>query len=84
MFVQEAFFRNLWDRKAIARYAGLTGALDESGKKRGERGLAKSGNARARRGILQLAWAFWCTSRTACWPCGIWRDRRTLAVRARS
>jgi len=37
-------------RAVLARYAGLTGAPDESGKKRRERGLTKSGNARVRRG----------------------------------
>ena len=58
MLVQEVFSRHLRDRKAVARYAGLTGAPDESGKKRRERGLAKSGNARVRRGMLQLAWGF--------------------------
>jgi transposase len=58
MLVQEVFSRNLQDRKAVARYAGLTGAPDESGKKRRERGLAKSGNARVRRGMLQIAWGF--------------------------
>ena len=56
MLVQEVFSRNLRDRKAVARYAGLTGAPDESGQKRRERGLAKAGNARARRGMIQLAW----------------------------
>src|SRR6516165_8432930 len=58
MLVQEVFSRNLRDRKAVARYAGLTGAPDESGKRRRERGLAKSGNARVRRGMLQIAWGF--------------------------
>lgn len=58
MLVQEVFSRDLRDRKAVARYAGLTGAPDESGKKRRERGLAKAGNARVRRGMLQLAWCF--------------------------
>jgi transposase len=58
MLVQEVFSRNLRDRKAVARYAGLTGAPDESGKRRRERGLAKSGNARVRRGMLQVAWGF--------------------------
>jgi transposase len=52
MLVREVFCRNLRDRKAVARYAGLTGAPDKSGKKRRERGLAKSGNARVRRGML--------------------------------
>lgn len=42
----------------MARYAGLTGAPDESGSKRREKGLAKSGNARVRRGLIQLAWRF--------------------------
>jgi transposase len=58
MLVREVFSRDLRDRRAVARYAGLTGAPDESGKKRRERGLAKSGNARVRRGMLQLAWGF--------------------------
>src|SRR3979411_330054 len=40
MLAQEVFSRNMRDRKALARYAGLTGAPDESGKKRRERGLA--------------------------------------------
>ena len=34
----------------------LTGAPDESGSKRREQGLAKAGNERVRRGMLQLAW----------------------------
>ena len=56
MLVQEVFSRKLRDRKAVARYGGLTGAPDESGKKRREQGLAKAGNARVRRGMIQLAW----------------------------
>jgi transposase len=58
MLVQEIFSRNLRDRRAVARYAGLTGAPDESGSKRREKGLAKAGNARVRRGMVQLAWRF--------------------------
>ena len=58
MLVHEILSRNLRDRKALARYAGLTGSPDESGAKRRERGLAKVGNARVRRGMLQLAWRF--------------------------
>jgi transposase len=56
MLVQEVFSRNIRDRKALARYAGLTGAPDESGKRRRERGLAKAGNAIVRRGMIELAW----------------------------
>ena len=58
MLVQEILLRNLRDRRAVARYAGLTGSPDESGKKRREKGLARSGNARVRRGMIQLAWRF--------------------------
>ena len=58
MLVHEVFVRNLPDRKAVARYGGLTGSPDESGAKRREKGLARAGNARVRRGMIQLAWRF--------------------------
>lgn len=58
MLVHEVLSRGLRDRRAVARYAGLTGSPDESGKKRRERGLARAGNARVRRGMIQLAWRF--------------------------
>jgi transposase len=58
MLVQKVLGRNLRDRRAVARYAGLTGSPDESGSKRREKGLAKAGNARVRRGLVQLAWRF--------------------------
>src|SRR2546426_5784238 len=55
MLVQEVLSRNMRDRRAIARYAGLTGSPDESGTKRREKGLARSGNARVRRGMGAIA-----------------------------
>ena len=58
MLVQEVLSRNMRDRRAVARYGGLTGSPDESGTKRREKGLARSGNARVRRGMIQLAWRF--------------------------
>jgi transposase len=58
MLVREVLAKKLRDRRALARYAGLTGSPDESGSKRKEKGLAKSGNARVRRGLIQLAWRF--------------------------
>src|SRR5215210_961182 len=87
MLVQEMLSRNLRERRAVARYAGLTGAPDESGAKRREKGLAKAGNARVRRGIIQLAWRFllfqkdsalspWYRSRTAQVP----KTRKTMIV----
>jgi transposase len=58
LLVQEVLSRNLRDRRAVARYGGLTGAPDESGARRREKGLARAGNARVRRSMLQLAWRF--------------------------
>jgi len=58
MLVHEVLSRPMRDRKAVARYAGLTGSPDESGARRREQGLAKAGNARVRRGMIQLAWRF--------------------------
>ena len=58
MLVHEILSRDLRDRTAVARYAGLTGSPDESGRRRREKGLAKAGNARVRRGMIQLAWRF--------------------------
>jgi transposase len=58
MLVHEVLSQPMRDRKAVARYAGLTGSPDESGAKRREQGLARAGNARVRRGMIQLAWRF--------------------------
>ena len=58
MLVHEVFSREFRDQRAVARYAGLTGSPDESGSRRREKGLAKAGNARVRRGMIQLAWRF--------------------------
>jgi transposase len=58
MLVHEILSRDLRDRRAVARYAGLTGAPEESGTRRREKGLARAGNPRVRRGMVQLAWRF--------------------------
>src|SRR5262249_28770069 len=87
MLVHGVLARNLRDRRAVARYAGLTGAPDESGSKRREKGLAKAGNARVRRGMIQLAWRFlifqkdsalarWYQTRTA----SVGKKRKTMIV----
>lgn len=58
MLVHEVLSRNLRDRRAVARYAGLTGTPDESGRRRREKGLSRAGNPRVRGGMIQLAWRF--------------------------
>ena len=87
MLVHEMLSRPLRDRRAVARYAGLTGSPDESGAKRREKGLARAGNARVRLGMIQLAWRFlwlqkdsalarWYRQRTAAAPA----TRKTMIV----
>jgi transposase len=58
LLVQEILSRNLRDRRAVARFGGLTGAPNDSGNRRREKGLAKGGNAEIRRSLIQLAWRF--------------------------
>ena len=42
MLVHEVLSRPMRDRRAVARYAGLTGSPDESGARRREQGLARA------------------------------------------
>ncbi len=59
MLVHEILSRRSWGIAAPWRRGdGLTGSPDESGKRRREKGLARAGNARVRRGMIQLAWRF--------------------------
>jgi transposase len=81
MLVHEVLWRNLRDERAVGRYGGMTGSPHESGSKRQEKGLAKAGNARVRRVMVQLAWRWlkfqkesaltqWFFTRTAGGPRG--------------
>ena len=54
----EAFHRSFGNRREIAAYAGLTPTPWQSGGRDTEQGISKSGNARLRRTMVQLAW-FW-------------------------
>jgi len=59
ILVNEVLSRPMRDRKAVARYAGLTGSPDESGAKRqGNKGSPKQATPGSRRGMIQLAWRF--------------------------
>lgn len=79
MLVHEVLSRNLRDRRAVARYAGLTGLPDESGSKRRDKGLARSGNARVRRGMIELAWRFLIFQKDSALAC--WYRQRTETAR---
>jgi transposase len=78
--VHEVLSRQFRDRKAVARYAGLTGAPDESGARRREQGLAKAGNARVRRVMIQLAWRFLLHQKSS--ALAQWYRTRTANARA--
>jgi transposase len=80
MLVNEIFSRHWRDRKAVARYAGLTGSPDESGSRRRERGLARAGNVRVRSGMIQLAWRFVRFQKTS--ALAKWFATRTVDGRA--
>lgn len=58
LLVHEVLLRAMRDRRAVGRYAGLTGSPQRSGSMSREKGLAHSGNARVRRTMVQLAWRF--------------------------
>jgi transposase len=83
----EILFRNFGDRKAVARYAGLTGTPDESGSKRREKGLSRCGNGRVRNILIRLSWrllkfqpasglVLWFKNRTA----NVQRSRKPMIV----
>src|SRR5437763_9005393 len=80
MLVREVLSRELRDRRAVARYAGLTGSPDESGRRRREKGLAKAGNARVRHGMVQLAWRFLLFQRES--ALARWYRERTADARS--
>ena len=85
--VNEILLRKLRDRRAVARYGGLTGAPSRSGNINREQGLARSGNSRVRTAMVGLAWRFvrlqpdcalvkWFNVRTA----GARGSRKTMIV----
>jgi transposase len=87
MLVHEILLRPMRDRRAVGRYAGLTGSPNRSGTMSREKGMARSGNGRVRRGMVQLAWRFvmfqkgsalaqWYLRRTQNAP----RTRKTMIV----
>jgi transposase len=54
----EVFVRDFRDERAVGRYGGLTGAPNQSGSTRREKGLARVGNGRVRQSMLQFGWRF--------------------------
>lgn len=82
LLVHEVLLRSMRDRRAVGRYGGLTGSPQRSGSISREKGLARSGNARVRRTMVQLAWRFLLFQKNS--ALAQWYQRRTEnAPRAR-
>jgi transposase len=82
MLANEVFCRDFRDHRAVARYVGLTGSPDESGRRRREKGLAKAGNARVRRDMIQFAWGFLRHQKDS--SLAQWFEARTAAGKKRN
>ena len=52
----EVFFRDFRNRREVGGYLGLAPSPWQSGGVRRDQGIAKSGNPRARRTAIELAW----------------------------
>jgi transposase len=77
LLVHELLSRPMRDRRAVARYAALTGSPDESGARRREQGLARAGNTRA---MIQLAWRFLMFQKES--RLALWHRARTADSRS--
>jgi transposase len=60
--VGEVFYRSFDNRKQLASYVGLTPAHFQSGAMSRDQGISKSGNAKARRVMVELAWLWFAVS----------------------
>lgn len=54
--VNEVFYRDFDNRRQVGSYFGLVGTPYDSGERRREQGISKSGNRRARELAIELAW----------------------------
>jgi len=77
LLVHEMLLRSMRDRRAVGRYGGLTGSPERSGSMSREKGLARSGNARVRRTMVQLAWRFLLFQKDSALAQWYHRGRRT-------
>jgi transposase len=56
VLADEVFFRHFRNRREVAGYLGLASSLWASGRVQRDQGITKSGNPRARRTAIELAW----------------------------
>ena len=56
VLTDEVFFRDFRNRREVAGYLGLASSPWASGRVQRDQGISKSGNPRARRTAIELAW----------------------------
>ena len=56
VLADEVFFRDFRNRREVAGYLGLASSPWASGRVQRDQGITKSGNPRARRTAIELAW----------------------------
>ncbi len=54
----EVYYRHFQNRRAVGQYIGLSPAPFQSGDMAHDQGIAKAGNRRARKAMIEMAW-FW-------------------------
>jgi len=77
----EVFFRSFDNRKQLASYVGLTPAHFQSGSMSRDQGISKSGNAKARAVMVELAW-LWLRHQPAS-PLSVWFHQRVGKLKGR-
>ena len=79
--VGEVFYRSFDNRKQLAGYVGLTPAHFQSGSMCHDQGISKSGNAKARTVMVELAW-LWLRHQPAS-PLSVWFHERVGKLKGR-
>jgi len=79
--VGEVFYRSFDNRKQLASYVGLSPAHFQSGSTSRDQGISKSGNAKARTVMVELAW-LWLRHQPAS-PLSVWFHERVGKLKGR-
>lgn len=81
VLAREVFYRDFPNRRALAGFVGLAPSPYDSGAKRGDQGISKAGNTRARALLIEMAW-LWLRYQPAS-ALAAWFRERVGAVKGR-
>ena len=81
VLAREVFYRDFPNRRALAGFVGLAPSPYDSGAKRGDQGISKAGNTRARTLLIEMAW-LWLRYQPAS-ALAVWFRERVGAVKGR-